>query len=115
MDAGVVEIGNEADHAYASGYSGTHAVRTWHERMLLLEKLGFIKSKQIANQKYKLVLLVDPFEAVASLRKQQRVPDSWWESYSLRLMETKEAGLDRLEIIGAMDSTAKKKRGKEAA
>jgi hypothetical protein len=30
-------------------------------------------------------------------------------------METKEAGLDRLEIISAMDSTAKKKRGKEAA
>ena len=115
MDAGVVEIGNEGDHAFASGYSGTRAIRTWHERMQLLERLGFIKSKQIANQKYKLVLLVDPFVAVANLRKQQRVPDSWWEAYSLRLMETKEADLERMELIGEMDSSAKKKRNKEAA
>ncbi len=115
MDAGVVEIGNEGDHAYACGYSGTRAIRTWHERMQLLEKLGFIKTKQVGNQRYRLVLMVDPFVAVVSLRKQQKVADAWWEAYSLRLMETKEADEERLEAMGAMDSTAKKKRAKEAA
>src|SRR5208282_5539130 len=29
MDGGVVEIGNEADHAYAAGYGGNRAIRTW--------------------------------------------------------------------------------------
>src|SRR5437660_6933900 len=32
MDGGVIEMGNEAEHAYAAGYTGSRAVRTWHER-----------------------------------------------------------------------------------
>jgi len=99
MDGGVVEIGNEGDHAYAAGYTGTRAIRTWHERMQILQQLGFIKSKHVGNQRYKLVLLVDPLVAIANLRKQKNVPESWWEAYSLRLMETKEADAERLERI----------------
>ena len=101
MDGGVVEIGNEADHAYASGYTGTRAIRTWHERMQLLEHLGFIKTKQVGNQRFKLVLLVDPLIAVMQLDKNGRVPPEWWEAYSLRLMETKEADTERLERLMA--------------
>lgn len=111
MDGGVIEIGNEADHAYAAGYTGTRAVRTWHERMKLLGELGLIQSKRVANQPYKLVLLVDPLHAVTELRKQGRVPDSWWEAYLLRLMETKEADEARLEslvALGNADSHGKK-------
>ncbi len=110
MDGGVVEVGNEADHAYAAGYTGTRAIRTWTERMQLLEKLGFIKSKHIGNQRYKLVLLVDPLVAVANLRKQGSVPADWLEVYLLRIMETKEADARRLEEVGLG-----RKRKKEAA
>ena len=99
LDGGVIEIGNEADHAYAAGYTGTRAVRTWHERMHLLEELGFIKSRRVGNQRYKLILLVDPLHAVAELYKQKRVPDSWWEAYTLRAMETKEADEVRLDTL----------------
>jgi hypothetical protein len=105
MDGGVIEIGNESDHAYAAGYTGSRAVRTWHERIRLLEELGFIKSKRVANQRYKLVLVVDPLQAVAELRKQGRVADSWWEAYLLRLMETKEADEARLESLSALGNT----------
>src|SRR5882724_8266680 len=110
MDAGVVEIGNESDHAFAAGYTGTRAIRTWLERMQLIEKLGFIKTKHVGNQRYKLVLLVDPFVAVANLRKQGKVDAPWWEAYTLRLMETKEADAERLEGLGLG-----RKRKKEAA
>jgi hypothetical protein len=55
MDGGIVEIGNEGDHAFGSGYTGTRAIRTWCERMQLLERLGFIRSKQVGNQRYRLV------------------------------------------------------------
>jgi hypothetical protein len=78
--------------------------------MQLLEKLGFIKSKHIGNQRYKLVLLVDPLVAVANLRRQGSVPADWLEVYLLRIMETKEADARRLEEVGLG-----RKRKKEAA
>jgi hypothetical protein len=99
LDGGVIEIGNEADHAYAAGYSGVRAVRTWSERMQLLEKLGFIKTRRIGNQRYKLVLLADPLNAIADLRRQERVPEAWWETYILRLLETREVDEARLEAV----------------
>src|SRR5579862_4450081 len=105
MDGGVVEMGNESDHAYAAGYIGSRATRTWHERMQLLENLGFIKSKRIGGQKYKLILMVSPLFAVNELRKKGRVPAEWWEAYILRLMETKEADLDQLDRISADDES----------
>jgi hypothetical protein len=112
FDAGVVEMGNESDHAYAAGYTGTRAVRTWHERMLLLQELGFIKSKHVGNQRYKLVFIVDPLVAVTRLQRAGKVPDSWWEAYLLRLMETKEADSERLERIAGVDSSGRKKKRK---
>jgi len=98
-DGGVIEIGNEADHAYAAGYTGTRAIRTWHERMQLLEKLGFIKTRRVGNQRYKLVLLADPLITIAHLYRQGRVPEDWWEAYTLRLLETKEADEVRLHSL----------------
>lgn len=111
MDGGVIEIGNESDHAYAAGYVGTRAIRTWHERMALLERLGFIKSIKVGNQRYKLVLVVDPVVAITELREKSLVPDSWWEAYVLRLLETKEADserLERMELQAALDSNGRK-------
>jgi hypothetical protein len=113
MDGGVVEIGNESDHAYAAGYIGTRAGRTWHERMELLENLGFIKSKRIGNQKYKLLLVVNPIFAVSELREKGRVPEEWWEAYTLRLMETKEADLDQLDRIIAKTESDRNGRGRK--
>ncbi|HEV2991788.1 MAG TPA: hypothetical protein VG759_25355 [Candidatus Angelobacter sp.] len=113
MDGGVVEIGNESEHAYAAGYTGNRAVRSWYERMQLLEELGFIKTKQIGSQRFKLVLMVDPIVAVTGLRKRGRVPDEWWEAYRLRLLETKEADSDRLgEMAMLTIVTAGSKKGR---
>ena len=109
FDGGVIEMGNEADHAYAAGYTGSRAVRTWHERMLLLQELGFIKSKHVGNQRYRLVFVVDPLVAVTRLRDAGRVPDSWWEAYTLRLLETKEADPERLERVAGVNSPGRKK------
>jgi hypothetical protein len=106
MDGGVIEVGNESEHAYAAGYTGGRAVRTWYERMQLLEDLGFIKSRRIGSQRYKLVLIVDPIAAVTGLRKEGRVPDEWWEAYRLRLLETKEADVDYLGQLASVSAAA---------
>jgi hypothetical protein len=90
IDGGVVEMTNEADHAYAAGYIGTRGVRSWQERMQILEKLGFIKTKHIGNQRYRYVLLVHPTVAVQLLRDAGKVDQLWWDTYRARQIEVKE-------------------------
>lgn len=90
VDSGIIEMVSEADHAYAAGYSGTRGIRTWKERMKLLEGLGFIKSKKIGNQQYRFVLLVHPTKIIERLEKTKKVPPEWFEAYRARAIETKE-------------------------
>jgi len=91
ISGGVIEMGHETDHAFAAGYSGPRAVRTWQERMRILGKLGFIQTKPFGNHQYKYVLLVHPTVAVQRLRDAGRVPEEWWNAYRARQVETKEA------------------------
>jgi hypothetical protein len=90
VDNGLIEMAHEVDHAYAAGYDGSRAVRSWQERMRVLEKLGFIKTKQIGNQRYKYVLLIHPTVAIQNLYNQGKVPKPWWEAYRDRQIQTKE-------------------------
>lgn len=90
VDSGLIEMVSEADHAYGAGYSGPRAIRTWQERMKILEDLGFIKSKKIGNQQYRFVLLVHPTKIVEQLKKTKKVPAAWFEAYRARAIETKE-------------------------
>ena len=85
---GVIEMVHEADHAYAAGYRGSRAVRTWQERIRILEKHGFIKSKQVGNQRYKYILLVYPATAIQRLREAGKVPEELWNAYRARQIET---------------------------
>jgi len=66
-------------------------VRTWQERMRILEEHGFIKTRKVGNQKYKYVLLVHPTVAVQRLREAGKVDDLWWDTYRARQIEVKEA------------------------
>ncbi len=90
FDGGFVELGAEADHALAAGYSGDRAVRTWRERIKILEKTGFIKTKPSSTQNYKYVLLMPPDIVVEKLRKSGKVPSDWLTAYNSRRMETGE-------------------------
>ena len=97
FDEGVIEMAHEAEHGYASGYIGTRGVRSWQERMNLLEKLGFIRTKKIGNQKYRYVLIVHPATAVRRLRDQGLVDSAWWDAYRARQLETKEESYEERE------------------
>lgn len=91
MGEGVIEMRHEGEHAYAAGYEGSRGIRTWQERMKLLEKNGIIKVKQIGGQRYKYVLLVHPTAVVEKLRQEGKVNQVWWDTYRDRQLETKEA------------------------
>ena len=88
---GVIEMGHEADHAFASGYEGRRAVRTWQERMRILEESGFIRTAEVGNQRYKYVAIIHPTTAIERLRDSKKVPVRWWNAYVARKLETREA------------------------
>jgi hypothetical protein len=90
-DSGIVEVTNEAELAYESGYTGQRAVHTWRERMRLLGELGLIKVRASGNQKYRYVLLIHPGKVVDDLRKREDiVSEPWWTAYVARRQEIKE-------------------------
>lgn len=94
---GVIEMGHEADHAFASGYEGRRAVRTWQERMRILEENGFIRTAEVGNQRYKYVAIIHPTTAVQRLRDGNKVPNRWWNAYVARKLETREATHEQRE------------------
>ena len=88
----------ESFHAYASGYTGQRATRTWQERMKLLVDIGIIKTIPVGNDLYRYVALVHPTEAVNKLRNEKKVPEEWWTAYCARKAQTREATYEqRLE------------------
>lgn len=86
FDEGFVIIESEEECAYSSGYRGTRAIRTWRERMFVLEGLGFIKIRPSGLRRFAHVLVVNPLLAVARLKKagKPRIPDEWWGAYKQR-------------------------------
>jgi hypothetical protein len=99
MGEGLIEMKAEEEHAYGSGYSGPRAVRTWQERMRILEKLGFIRIRHVGNQRYKYVLLVHPAAAIEKLVQQGKVTQNWLDTYTVRQIETREMTLDERKKI----------------
>jgi len=95
LDGGVIVMASEEEHAFAAGYEGKRGVRSWQERMRMLEKLGFIKTHRTGNKQYKYVLLIHPTTAVRHLKEQKKVPDLWWNTYRDRQREAKEATYEK--------------------
>jgi hypothetical protein len=112
---GVIEMGHEAEHAFASGYVGSRAVRTWLERMKILEDNGFIRTLQVGNQRYKYVAIVHPTTAVQQLRNKKKVDENWWNAYLANKRESKEPTFEQRELkkaaaqkVVSMPATGKK-------
>jgi hypothetical protein len=96
---GVVEIQNEAEHAYAAGYTSSRATRTWQDHMRCLERLGFIKIKGIGKHAFKYVALVHPVSALEELRKKNLVPQDWWDAFTDRRIQTGELSYEERAAV----------------
>ena len=90
MGGGVIEMKHEGEHAYAAGYVGSRAMRTWRDHMALLEQNGFIRIKGTGNQRFKYVLLIHPTAVIEKLRTENKVDPHWLSTYQMRQIETKE-------------------------
>jgi len=97
---GIVEIQNQADHAYFAGYASQRgAGRTWVEHMRLLEKLGFIKIQGVGPNQFKYVLIVHPSTAIHELNQKGLVPKDWMDVYRDRCIVTKELSYESRQAI----------------
>lgn len=81
MGDGIIELSHEEDHAYAAGYTGTSAVRRWRERIQVLQKRGFIRTRGSGLRAFTHVLLRPPAIVVEELRMAGLVEDAWYKAY----------------------------------
>ncbi len=89
FDEGIVTVSDEMVSAYAAGYSGTRAMRTWREHMLQLQELGFIEVKPAGNREIGHVLILNPLLVSARLyaTKPKLVTEEWWSAFVGRANE----------------------------
>lgn len=93
MGQGVVELSDEEDHAFAAGYT---SVRSWRDRMKVLEDAGFLKPISPGNRRYGRVVLVHPSIAMKQLYEGGKLPQRVWDAYRSRRIVTKEASMSDL-------------------
>jgi hypothetical protein len=78
MGEGLVEFEDESVHAFLAGFNPQRGRRSWRERILQLERLGFIRLKTYGPRKLARAIIVHPHLVVAHLQRQGRVPDEIW-------------------------------------
>jgi hypothetical protein len=106
---GVIEMVGEGEHAFAAGYEGARALRSWQERMKILVRNGFIRVQKAGNETYKYVALIHPTAAVQKLYDEKKVSETWWNAYFARKLDTKELSQQqRLEKKAAAAAAAAK-------
>jgi hypothetical protein len=81
FDEGFVNVVDDGELAFSSGYGGTRATRSWQERINQLHELGFIDVKPRGNTQIGYVLLWNPLRVCAQLRAKGKVDDEWWNAY----------------------------------
>jgi len=81
---GIITISDEHECAFASGYSGKRAVRTWREHMFKLLEIGFILAEAVGNREYGYVLLLNPLAVCHRLHLEKKAPDGWWAAFVSR-------------------------------
>src|ERR1700678_223061 len=96
-DDSLVDVTDEEGFAFSSGFTGQgRNVRSWRERIRILEELGFIKVKPNGSRSIGYILINHPHRVVRELRREGKVSDAWWGAYVKRASEigtTLEGGL----------------------
>ena len=90
FEEGFVSIVDEEAHAFASGFiNGSRSLRSWRERMDLLDELGFIRIARNGSRQYGHVVLIHPHDVVEKLRAagKHRLPPGWETAFAKRFID----------------------------
>jgi hypothetical protein len=78
FDDYVIEIKDEYEAAFISGYSGQRAIRTWRERIEVLEKYEFVKTHKAPHGAYRYILILEPHQAAKKLKDAEKISSENW-------------------------------------
>jgi hypothetical protein len=87
FDDYLVEVRDEETLAYCAGYISGRNVRTWRERIHVLQKYGFIRVEAAGTKRFANIFIVDPHKVVKALREKDQVPRNWWSAFNQRAAE----------------------------
>lgn len=86
-DEAFVEIRNEKELAFESGFSGSRGVSTWRARMRRLQELGFIAIRPGIASDFQYVLILDPIQIISGHTAAGRVDSLSNQALTARLIE----------------------------
>lgn len=87
MRQGLVQINDELECAFASGYVSSRALRTWREHVQLLVELNFLKTERNGNREVGYVLLMNPLAIARWYHDRNMDPPGWWAAFTQRARE----------------------------
>lgn len=96
FDESLVVIQNEKEMASEAGFTGQRAVTTWHSRMKNLVEMGFIDAKARSSEKYKYILIFNPYIVIKKLKKEKKIPEPLYNALFARAQEV--GAVDDLKI-----------------
>jgi hypothetical protein len=82
-DNAFVRLNRPGDLAFASGFSGERAERTWLDRMRRLEEIGFVLTKPSGASKMGFAFIPNPHEVIFRLRAAKTDPSAPSDTRSL--------------------------------
>ncbi|WP_426107812.1 hypothetical protein [Massilia sp. TSP1-1-2] len=94
-DEAFVEIRNDRELAFESGFSGTRGEVTWRTRMRRLESLGFIEIRSGLASDVQYVLILNPIQVIAGIYERDKLAkDMAYMALMTRLIEVGANDLD---------------------
>jgi hypothetical protein len=100
FDEALVEVRNDRELAFESGFSGTRGVVTWRARMKMLQDLGFIDIRAGLASDFQYILLYNPILIIAETYQRLNIPqDVAYEALKVRLIEIGAA--EELSVIAS--------------
>jgi hypothetical protein len=109
-DHPMVDIKNEKEFAFESGFSGERAVYTWKDRMRKLKELGFIESISIEHE-FRYILIMNPYTVIEQMEKSTVLPkNGYLNAYKLMVAERVRGETSPHEQYDVEKKQAKRKR-----
>jgi hypothetical protein len=103
-DEAFVEIRNDRELAFESGFSGPRGEVTWRTRMRKLQELGFIDIRKGLASDLQYVLIYNPIKVIAAIYEREKLPQDL--AYMALMNRLIEVGADDLERNGVKEESA---------
>lgn len=101
FDEAFLQLTKTEEMASYSGFTGQRAIRTWKERIVKLQELGFIQIKIGLSKEVQFALIMNPYHVIAKAYAAGTVPVEMWTALMVRCAEIRADDLEDVDAAGA--------------